>query len=135
MKSEFTMKDMAEYDRPYEKCLSEGAAVLSDAELLAVILRSGSRHGNALVTAQKILAVHPVHKGIVGLNYLSVDDLMNIDGIGKVKAIQMQCIAELSRRMARSEHRSGITFGNPKSIADYYMEQTKYLGTGLCSDV
>lgn len=51
MRSEFTMKDMAECERPYEKCLSEGAAVLSDAELLAVILRCGSRHGNALLTA------------------------------------------------------------------------------------
>ena len=49
MRSEFTMKDMAECERPYEKCLLEGAAVLSDAELLAVILRCGSRHGNALL--------------------------------------------------------------------------------------
>ena len=52
---------------------------------------------------------------------------MNVDCIGKVNSIQMQCIAELSRRMARSEHRSGVTFCNPKSIADYYMERTRYL--------
>ncbi len=61
MKQNFTMKDMAECERPYERCLMEGPAALTDAELLAVILRSGSQKQNALVTAQKILkpASHP----------------------------------------------------------------------------
>lgn len=127
MKQNFTMKDMAECERPYERCLAEGPAALTDAELLAVILRSGSQKQNALITAQKILNRHPIHKGIAGLNYLSISDLVSIEGIGNVKAVQMQCIAELSKRMAKSEHRSSLTFGNPESIVGYFMERTKYL--------
>ena len=72
------MKEMSETDRPYEKSYRYGVEVLSDAELLSVILRTGSRRANALSTAYKILNAHPVHKGIVGLNYLTISDLENI---------------------------------------------------------
>ncbi len=123
----FKMKDMAECERPYEKCISEGSEVLTDAELLAVILRSGSRGQNALVTAQKILNAHSFHKGIIGLNYLTLEELTSIEGIGTVKAVQMKCIAELSKRMARSRYKPLIAFESPDSVADYFMEDTRYL--------
>ena len=127
MNSNFTMRDMAVTERPYEKCQQSGPSALNDAELLAVILRSGSRKENALVTAQRILNRHSVHKGLVGLKHLTLEELMSIDGIGYVKAIQMQCIGELSRRIAEAEYKPFLTFGNPQSIADYFMERTKYL--------
>lgn len=127
MNSNFTMRDMAVTERPYEKCQQSGPSALNDAELLAVILRSGSRKENALVTAQRILNRHSVHKGLVGLKHLTLEELMSIDGIGHVKAIQMQCIGELSRRIAEAEYKPFLTFGNPQSIADYFMERTKYL--------
>ncbi len=123
----FKMKDMAECERPYEKCISAGPEVLTDAELLAVILRSGSKGQNALVTAQKILNAHGLHKGIIGLNYLTLEELTGIEGIGMVKAVQMKCIAELSKRMARSTYKPLIAFESPDSIADYYMEDTRYI--------
>lgn len=97
-----SMKEMSETERPYEKSFKYGVEVLTDAELLAVILRTGSRKANALSTAYRILDAHPVHKGIVGLNYLTVSELEEISGVGKVKAIQMKCLAEISRRMARA---------------------------------
>ena len=78
-------------------------------------------------TAQRILNRHSVHKGLVGLKHLTLEELMSIDGIGYVKAIQMQCIGELSRRIAEAEYKPFLTFGNPQSIADYFMERTKYL--------
>ena len=87
MNSNFTMRDMAVTERPYEKCQQSGPSALNDAELLAVILRSGSRKENALVTAQRILNRHSVHKGLVGLKHLTLEELMSIDGIGHVKAI------------------------------------------------
>ena len=113
MNSNFTMRDMAVTERPYEKCQQSGPSALNDAELLAVILRSGSRKENALVTAQRILNRHSVHKGLVGLKHLTLEELMSIDGIGHVKAIQMQCIGELSRRIAEAEYKPFLTFGNP----------------------
>lgn len=121
------MKEMSETERPYEKAHRYGASTLSDAELLSVILRTGSRKANALSTAYRILDAHPVHKGIVGLNYLTLKDLEDIDGVGRVKAIQMKCLAEISRRMSRAVHKPFISFQSPQSIADYYMEKTRYL--------
>lgn len=120
MNSNFTMRDMAVTERPYEKCQQSGPSALNDAELLAVILRSGSRKENALVTAQRILNRHSVHKGLVGLKHLTLEELMSIDGIGYVKAIQMQCIGELSRRIAEAEYKPFLTFGNPQSIYGTY---------------
>lgn len=121
------MKEMSETERPYEKAYRYGASTLSDAELLSVILRTGSRKANALSTAYRILDAHPVHKGIVGLNYLTLKDLEDIDGVGRVKAIQMKCLAEISGRMSRAVHKPFISFQSPQSIADYYMEKTRYL--------
>ena len=100
--SHILMKERSETERPYEKSYMYGVQVLSDAELLAVILRTGSQKANALTLAYRILNAHPIHKGIVGLNYLTTDELEEISGIGKVKAIQMKCLAEISRRMAKA---------------------------------
>ena len=111
------MKEMSETERPYEKSYKYGVEVLSDAELLAVILRTGSQRANALTTAYRILDAHPIHKGIVGLNYLTTGDLEDIEGVGKVKAVQMKCLAEISRRMASATLKPFMSFHSPQSIA------------------
>ena len=121
------MKEISETERPYEKSYKYGVEILSDAELLAVILRTGSRQANALSTAYRILDAHPIHKGIVGLNYLTTEELEDIGGVGKVKAIQMKCLAEISKRMAKASLKPFISFESPQSIADYFMENTRYL--------
>lgn len=121
------MKEISETERPYEKSYKYGVEILSDAELLAVILRTGSRQANALSTAYRILDAHPIHKGIVGLNYLTIEELEDISGVGKVKAIQMKCLAEISKRMAKASLKPFISFESPQSIADYFMENTRYL--------
>lgn len=121
------MKEMSETERPYEKAYKYGVETLSDAELLAIILRTGSHKANALTTAYRILDAHLIHKGLVGLNYLSTSDLESVEGVGKVKAIQMKCLAEISRRMAKATLKPFVTFDSPQSIADYFMENTRYL--------
>ena len=121
------MKEISETERPYEKSYKYGVEILSDAELLAVILRTGSRQANALSTAYRILDAHPIHKGIVGLNYLTTEELEDISGVGKVKAIHMKCLAEISKRMAKASLKPFISFESPQSIADYFMENTRYL--------
>lgn len=65
-----TMKDIPSDERPYEKCLKEGAQSLSDAELLSIIIRTGNREENSLALAQKILALNYPKKGILGLLHL-----------------------------------------------------------------
>lgn len=121
-----TMKELPADNRPYEKCFAIGAESLSDAELLAVILRTGSRGVPAIQLAHKILGYSKVEQNLLGLHYLSISELMKINGVGKVKAIQIKCIVELSRRIAKTSAKSSLSFTKPETIADYYMEDVRH---------
>lgn len=122
-----TIKELPVSERPYEKCEQYGPSVLSDAELLAVIIRTGSVKWKSIDLAQHILNVHPVHKGIVGLYHLTLEELMNVNGIGRVKAIQLLSLVEFSKRISRAVSRDGIKLQNPQSIVNYYMETMRHL--------
>lgn len=123
-----TMKDFPEEERPYERCQSLGPEYLTDAELLAVIIRTGSRESTALELAQKILALNYPSTGILGLLHLSMAEYTKIKGIGQVKAIQLSCIGELSRRIWKKAARSGMpALKDPKGIAEYCMEDMRHL--------
>ncbi len=118
------MKDLPAEERPYEKCLAFGAERLSDAELLAVILRTGSRGQSALDLSRKILAENG--NGLLGLYHISTQELQRIRGLGMVKAVQLKCIAELSRRIARTGFSDRVSFHNPDEVAGYYMESLRH---------
>lgn len=122
------IKDLPEAQRPYEKCFSQGEAALSDCELLAVILRSGTQGLNSLELAQEILQYMETssYTGLTGLLHISVQDLMEIHGIGQVKAIQLKCIGELSKRIARTAARPQMVMNNPSSVVSYYMEELRH---------
>lgn len=122
-----TLKEMPKDERPYEKCEEFGPGHLSDAELLAVIIRAGTKEMRATQLASYILSHHPVYKGIAGINYFTINELTKIKGVGRVKAIQILCIAELSKRIAKASVKDGLQFHSPSSIADYYMESTRFL--------
>ena len=119
------MKSIPEMDRPYEKCIQKGASVLSDTELLAVLLRSGTQGESALQLAQHILYDNE-QAGILGIHQLTPEQLMKIKGIGKVKAVQILCISELAKRLSKASARELLCFNNPASIADYYMEDLRH---------
>ena len=122
MDDHIKMKDIPKQDRPYEKCVSKGPGILSDAELLAVILRTGSRTLSSLQLAQKVLELtYPKDDGLLGLCRLSLSDFQKLPGIGIVKGIQLQCIGELSKRIT-----------NPQSVAEYYMEEMRHLQQEHC---
>ena len=122
-----TLKELPVSERPYEKCEKNGTAMLSDAELLAVILRSGTKDQTAIDLATKVLSIDPFYEGILGICHTSREELQKIPGIGRVKAMQILCIAELSKRLASAKVEDKISFHSPASIADYYMEQLRHL--------
>lgn len=122
----FTMKEMPISERPYERCIQYGPETLSDAELLSVILRTGNRAYNSVGLSTKILDSHPIYKGLIGINYLSISELMRISGIGRVKAIQLVCVAEISKRISRLSYKNNIVLNSPKSIADFFMESLRH---------
>lgn len=119
------MKDLAEAERPYEKCEEKGAGSLSDTELLAVLLRTGTRGENAMELARRILYVSG-EEGILNIHRLKKEKLQNIHGIGKVKAIQISCISELAKRLSKAKACELLSFTNPSSIANYYMEDLRH---------
>ena len=121
-----TMKSAPASERPYEKCLQNGPGVLSDAELLAVILRTGTSGHTALDVAREILQLCPYREGLPGILHLTIPELRRISGVGSVKAIQILCIGELLRRLSRQEAEKNMTFHSPASVAEYYMEELRH---------
>ena len=113
-------------ERPYERCMRHGAEQLSDRELLAVLLRTGARGRTMLELAGDLLKLSPEKEGFTGLRRRSLEELSAVHGIGKVKAVQIQCILELARRMAREEAGKGVRFRTPAAIAEYYMEDLRH---------
>lgn len=131
MDQSFTpVKELPDTERPYEKCQKFGAAALSDAELLAVIIRSGTKSKRSIDLAETMLQIGAgaqKQSGLSGLCRMSMQDLMRIKGIGTVKAIQILCTVELSKRIARSSYGKDFVFESSSSVADYYMESLRHL--------
>ncbi len=124
MTKTLTMKELPEQDRPDEKCRQYGPAALTDTELLAVVLRSGASGERSTDLAGRVLSAAP--DGLLNLIRLSTEDLMSIRGIGEVKAVQLKCVGELSRRIAASTRHVGPVFSGPAEIADFYMERLRH---------
>ncbi len=120
-----TMKMRPPEERPYEKCLAYGAETLSDAELLAVIIRSGSRDADAVEIARRVLALPGNPPGLLALHHHTIQELTQLPGIGHVKAVQLKCIAELARRMSKAKPSVDLIM-KPRPIAMHFMEDMRH---------
>jgi len=115
------------YDLPYDKFQKFGEKALTDVELLAVIIRTGTREKSAMELAEDILTVHGEQEpNLLNLNAFTYEELLRIKGIGSVKAVKIKCILELAKRIWESSFRHGISFRSPKDIAEYYMEELRH---------
>lgn len=126
-KNHIRIKDLPESERPYEKLLKSGANVLSDAELLAVIIKSGTSKYQSVEIARQILNLNEYERGLTGLYNLTIEQLKSIDGIGKVKAIQIMAMLEFSKRVSKQHALKEFKVVSPESIANIYMEEMRYL--------
>ena len=96
-----SIKTWSESDRPREKMLLHGKNALSDAELLAILIRTGTREKNAVEIARDILSLG--NQNLASLSRLSVEEMATIKGLGRVKAITICAALELGRRRRESE--------------------------------
>ena len=119
------MKELPIYERPYEKLEFYGAENLSNAELLAIILKTGTKEKTALNIAQEILNIQKDTNNLRFLNDLSLKDFMTIKGIGRVKAIQLKAICELTKRISKPINKR-LIIRNSKDVADLLMPELRY---------
>lgn len=110
---------------PYEVVKECGVEELNDDELLAVFIRTGTKHQNAVEVAGLILDSFP-ERNLLGLCHIPWKELLKIPGIGEVKAIRLKCLAELARRIARTDAKKGLRFDRPETIWQYYRESLRH---------
>lgn len=114
--------------RPDEKFLKYGPGALSDAELLAVIIRTGNAKEHSVDLAGRILSSkNDDSADISSIFDFTVEELMQIQGVGKVKALQIKAVCELSTRIAAARARRNLVFNNPAAVSDFFMEQLRHL--------
>ncbi|NLM44474.1 MAG: DNA repair protein RadC [Clostridiales bacterium] len=119
-----TISELPECERPREKMYKMGPKALSNAELLAIILRTGIKNQSALALAYRILSKH---NGLKFLVNTTVEELSQIDGIGLAKATQLMAAAELGRRISQYKADDDIYIRCPKDAAELLMEDMRYL--------
>lgn len=124
MNQHLTIKELPDSEKPYEKFMNYGAEYLSDAELLAVIIKSGTNGLKSIEVAQNFL--NQKNRNLMNLYDVSYDEMLQLKGIGKVKAIQLKCIAELSNRITTTRYAQQISLRDARSIATYFMEKLRH---------
>jgi len=121
------LNEMSVSEMPYERCLKYGPEILTDTELLMILIRSGNRHNSCADIARNMLGKNTDGMGLLRVLNMSVKELKQIEGIGEVKAVQLASIMELSKRVRKMSLHGFMNFTNPENIADYYMEEMRYL--------
>lgn len=122
------IKQLPESERPYEKLELYGAKKLSNAELLAIIIKSGRKDATSVEIANEILKTNN-NWDCKDLNFLrekSIEELTQIKGIGRVKAIQLKAVCELARRMNMPSNYKKIQIKEPNDIAKILMNDLRF---------
>ena len=118
------IRDVVKEEQPRERLLLEGAGSLSNRELLAVLLRTGSKEESVLKLSDKIL--HHFD-GLRMLKDATLEELVSIHGVGIAKATQLIAAFELGRRMVRLEYQNRYSIRSPEDCATYMMEEMRFL--------
>lgn len=113
------IKNWSEDDRPREKLLSKGNSALSDAELMAILIRNGTSEKSAVDLAREVLAIG--HSNLVELGKLSMEDFTKVKGIGKAKALTLMAALEIGRRRQLCQSKEYLHINNSKSAASILM--------------
>lgn len=123
-----TIKELPEPERPYEKLELYGESLLSNAELLAIIIKTGTKDYTSIDIAREILNLNDRYndESLSFLKDLSLEEITKIKGMGRVKAIQLKAVCELSSRMNLPSNYRKVTIKEPKDIAKILMNDMKF---------
>ncbi|TYP73856.1 RadC family protein [Paenibacillus methanolicus] len=120
----YVLRDVPSEERPRERMMTVGAEALSHAELLAILLRTGTKRESAVLLAARILKECGNLRGLVDM---TVEELTAIRGIGPAKAVQLLAGIELGRRLAKSRQSDMPVIRKPQDAADLVMDEMRYL--------
>ena len=119
------LKDIPAAARPREKLLTLGPAALADAELIALLLRTGLRGTSVLQLAQQLL---DAFGGVTGLLQASPLDLKRVKGLGPAKRAEISAVIELARRSLSQELAQRTVLSSPQQVKDYLQLQLSHIG-------
>ena len=122
-KESIMIKDLPLEERPREKLKAQGAGALSNAELLAILLRSGNKNESAVQLATKVISKEG---GLRNLPDLSLEDLQENKGIGPDKAVTIKAALELGSRLATTPREEACAITTPRQAADLFIEELRY---------
>ncbi len=122
------MKLLPMSERPYEKLMTYGEETLSNSELLAIIIKTGTKEKTALDLARQVmnLSLERTQNDLRFLQEISIHELMKIRGIGKVKAIELKAIGEIAKRMSKPINLSKICIKTKADVANLLMQEMRY---------
>ncbi len=120
----FKLTDLPKNERPRERLFRYGAYALSNAELLAIILRTGSQKEDVLSLCNRIISDC---NGLNGLLSCDTQDFLSLCGIGEAKAAQLIALSEISKRFKAFKSGDEYRITSAKSAAEYVMEDMRYL--------
>ena len=118
------IKDLQQEDKPRERLKSYGADRLTNRELLAIIINSGSKQFSSIDCANQVLKL--VNQ-LRALRHLTLPELLSVNGIGEKKALTILAVIELAKRMHSNTVLDKIEINEPQDVADYLMEKLRYL--------
>lgn len=120
------IKELPNLERPYEKLEMYGEKYLSNAELLAIIIKTGTKEETAISLAQRVLSLNEGKEGFQFLHDISIEELMKIKGIGRIKAIQLKAVCEFARRMSTPFNFAKTKIIRPKDVYQLFKDELKY---------
>jgi len=122
------MKELPISERPYEKLKMYGAEKLTNSELLAIIIKSGTKEFTALDLAKKVLKLNDNHEkdDLSFLQDISIAEFTSIKGIGEIKAIQLLAVCELVKRINKPINKENIKIKDAEDVAKLLMNELKY---------
>ncbi|MBD8026832.1 DNA repair protein RadC [Ureibacillus sp. Re31] len=121
---ELKIRDVHVDDRPRERLIRQGAQSLSNQELIAILLRTGTKEESVLTLANRVLTYF---EKLHGLKYATIEEIMAIKGIGEAKAVQLLAAIELGRRLAQKQVDSRFTIRSPQDAATYLIPEMSSL--------
>lgn len=120
------IKDFPVEERPYERFIKYGEESLSVSELLAILIRTGTREISSMDLAKTLVLNERGQEDILKLHEYAYESLVEVKGIGHVKAIQILTLLALSKRLSKATYRSSMKWSSPGDVAGYFMEELRH---------